>query len=52
MTTLVEKSQPAGVYQVLWDGTNSHGEAAASGIYFHRLSASGRTESKKLILLK
>ncbi|MBI5866955.1 MAG: T9SS type A sorting domain-containing protein [candidate division Zixibacteria bacterium] len=50
--TLVEKSQPAGVYQVTWDGTNSHGETVASGIYFYRLSASGRSESKKMILLK
>jgi hypothetical protein len=50
---LRDQSDAPGIYEVRWDGTNSHGEALSSGIYFYRLVVDGQTIStKKMILLK
>lgn len=49
---LVEETQPAGRYQVIWDGRNQQGAGVASGVYFYRLAVEGRAESRKMILLK
>jgi hypothetical protein len=35
----------------LWDGRDANGRAVASGAYFYELSAGGKTERRKLILL-
>lgn len=35
--TLVNQRQPAGVYEVQWDGENEHGTPASSAIYICRL---------------
>jgi len=46
--TLVDKKQPAGRYEVVWDATGF-----TSGIYFCRIVTNkGFTETKKLLLLK
>jgi hypothetical protein len=50
--TLVESNQAAGYYTVHWDGTDEQGRKVASGIYFYRLQAGERTETKKMILMK
>jgi hypothetical protein len=48
VATLVDRRQPAGVYQVKWDGT-----AYPSGVYYYRLlTDTGFNQTKKLILLK
>lgn len=39
--------RPAGTYTIRWDA-----DAYASGIYFYRLTAGDRTESRKMVLLK
>ena len=44
--TLVQKQQPAGQYQVQWDGRDSHGNPVASGVYIYRLKA--QTKSKEI----
>ena len=49
---LVDEVQPAGSYQVLWDGTNTAGEAVASGVYVYRLRAGGGQQARRLLLLK
>lgn len=42
----------AGLHQILWDGTNSRGDAVASGVYFTRLVTPGYSASHRLMLLK
>jgi flagellar hook assembly protein FlgD len=37
---------------VQWDGLNDEGKPVASGLYFYRLTASGFTETRKMLLLK
>ncbi|MBU0984126.1 MAG: T9SS type A sorting domain-containing protein, partial [candidate division Zixibacteria bacterium] len=49
---LVNGEMAAGPHTVTWDGTNSAGEAVASGVYFYRLTAGDQTASKKMLLLK
>jgi hypothetical protein len=50
--TLVDKSQLANFYSATWDGRNDDGRTVASGVYFYKLPASGRTETKRMVLLK
>jgi len=46
------QAQDPGRYEVLWDGKNDRGAPVASGVYFYRLTADGRSLSRKMILLK
>ncbi len=50
--TLADTEYPAGRYSVDWNGINDNGSAAASGIYFYRMSADNFQDTKKLMLLK
>jgi hypothetical protein len=50
--TLVNKKQPAGFYQVNWDGSDESGASVASGVYFYKLSSGSFVSSKKLTVLK
>jgi hypothetical protein len=50
--TLVNEPQEAGIYEVIWDGSDENGNEVASGIYFYRLQAEDFTEAKKMLLLK
>jgi len=52
ITTLVDKELSAGKYNVTWDGSNSSGQKASSGIYFYKINAGNFTETRKMILLK
>ncbi len=49
---LLQQTQPAGFYQVSWDGKYDDGRIAPSGIYFYRLEASSDVFVKKMVLLK
>jgi hypothetical protein len=47
MVTLVNKENPAGIYEVEFDATK-----LTSGIYFYELRAGDFVETKKMILLR
>ena len=54
--TLVNKEQSAGYYSVIWNGKDNSSKAAASGLYFYKMTSEGNsgdyTSIKKMILLK
>lgn len=50
--TLREANQPAGSYQVVWDGRNDSGSKVAGGVYIYRMNAGGKTFSRKMTLVK
>ncbi len=53
VATLVDDEQPAGYYQVEWNGTADSGADAASGVYLYRISFNGNTsETRKMMLVK
>lgn len=49
---LVNNAQGTGTYHVVWDGKNSFGRQASSGVYFYRLKAGANVSIKKMILSK
>ncbi len=50
--TLVNNYVAAGTHTVRWDGRDDNGNVVASGVYFYKLTADGKTAAKKLTLLK
>ncbi len=55
--TLALGHQLPGSYQsrsraAYWDGTNEHGEAAASGVYFYKFTADDFSAVRKMLVLK
>jgi hypothetical protein len=52
MVTLVDRDQPAGRYQIVWDGRDAAGRPVASGVYVYRLQAGDFVATKKLVLVK
>jgi hypothetical protein len=50
--TLVDEPVPAGRYSVVWQGRDDGGRPVASGTYVVRLVAPGRTETRRMMLVK
>ena len=50
--TLVDEPLHAGRYRAVWDGRDSQGRPAASGVYFSELQADGGRLVRKMSLLK
>lgn len=50
--TLIDQSIVHGYKAASWDGKDTHGNPAASGIYFYRLKAGNKILTKKMVLLK
>jgi len=52
VASLVDEFQPAGFYEVRWNGRTRSGGQAASGIYFFTINAGEFTRTQKMILLR
>jgi hypothetical protein len=50
--TLVAGAQPAGEQTVVWDGRDEGGRGVASGIYFVRCEAEGRTFTRRIAAIR
>jgi hypothetical protein len=49
---LVRGERAAGVYDVVWNGSDKVGGRVATGVYFYRLQVGDEIETKKMVLLK
>ena len=52
VTRLVDGFLDAGPHKFEWNGTDEGGNAAATGVYFYRLSTPEFSQTKKMVLLK
>jgi flagellar hook assembly protein FlgD len=50
--TLLDGFVQVGDVRVSWDGKDSQGRPAASGIYFYNLRADGMSASRKMVLIR
>jgi len=50
--TLIDGPTTAGIHRAAWDGVDSRGRAARSGIYFAKLLVGSRITSERLMLLR
>lgn len=50
--TLYSGLLPAGAHQIIWNGLNNHHKPVASGMYLYRLETAGKSQTKKMLLLK
>jgi len=48
--SLMHGEQPAGSYELIWDGQDDAGNRMPSGTYFYRVSTGGKVESRKMTL--
>jgi hypothetical protein len=49
---LLNESQPAGLHQVVWDGTDNGQVHVSSGMYISVVQCGGQVLSRKMILMK
>ena len=52
VATLVDEARPAGRHDVVWNGTDDHGSAVASGVYLVQLRADGERQQRKVALIR
>ena len=52
MKRLIHDVAFEGLNEIVWDGTDSRGRRAGSGVYFYRLEAAGQESKKKMALLR
>jgi len=56
ITTLVSAQQPAGLYQVEWNGTDQSNQIVPNGIYFYRITILSQNQShmltRKMMLMR
>jgi len=50
--TLVDGRRQAGLHQVVWDGRDGEGRAAATGVYFVKVRAENEVRTQKIALIK
>lgn len=52
VTTLANKEQPSGWYEIQWNGTNQNGKEVPGGVYLSRVTVGNAVKTNKLILLR
>ena len=50
--TLVEKNQPAGYYEIEWNGRDASQRDVAGGVYLLQLKAGNYSKTRKIILIR
>jgi hypothetical protein len=50
--TLVNAKQNVGMHNVVWNGDDNRGNTVSSGLYFYKVENAGRSEMKKMVLMK
>ena len=50
LVTLVNTAQPAGRFNILWNGEDSFGNPVGSGLYFYQLNSGDFSQTKKMII--
>ena len=50
--TLVDGTQPAGIFEILWDGRDQSGRVSPSGIYFYKMVAGDFQQVKRMVFMK
>ncbi len=50
--TLVDEEKKAGVYTVLWNGTNDNGVKVGSGVYIIKMFTNQKVKMRKMLLVK
>ena len=52
VSRLVDRVMDAGTHHAKWNGRNDNGSAVTSGVYFCKMTARGKSISRKMILMK
>jgi hypothetical protein len=50
--TLLDGWEKAGIREVSWDGTDASLRPVSSGVYFCRVEAGGRVETRRMVLVR
>jgi hypothetical protein len=50
--TLIDDELPAGIHNVVWEGTDARGSSMPSGVYFYRMKTTDHLEIRKMIMIK
>jgi hypothetical protein len=50
--TLINEVLPSGQHKATWNGTDNHGKATASGVYFYRMNTPEMSSIRRMVLLK
>ncbi len=52
VATLVDDIQSAGAHDVIWKGIDNNGKNVSSGVYFYRIETTGKSLTRRMLLLK
>jgi len=50
--TLVNENRPEGLQSVQWTGNDNNNRTVASGVYFYKIETDGKSEVKRMVLMK
>ena len=52
LKTLINQEQPAGRYDVKWNGKDNQNKQVSAGVYIYRLNTGDKTQSRKMVVIK